>query len=200
LSVGGAFLNGPTAHSRSRRSVRRLPLYAMPRFSIVIITAVAGFIITAVAGALLAVAPLEMFRPWSGGRVPHATQATASVPASNAVVVDVDRSRKGDRLSVPHAANTDVTFPESSVEPGEGSIVGDRFERVLLGVGPVPGSTIILKTITVQKPIALQTIPVLVPPKVFEIERGRPSPAQPITCESHPIISSSDRLVGPCYA
>jgi hypothetical protein len=168
-------------------------VYAMPRFSI--------FIITAVAGALLAVAPLEMFPPWSGGQVPHSTRATTSVPASNAVVVDVVRSRKGDRLSVTHAANTDVSFREVSVEPADRSIVGDRFERVLIGVGPVPGSTIILKTIAVQKPIVLQTIPVLVPPKVFEIERGRPSPAQPITCESHPaLIPTSDRLLGPCYA
>jgi len=116
-------------------------MYAMPRFSI--------FIITGVAGALFAVAPLDMFRPWSGGPVPHATVSSA----------------------------------------------------FSLGSVPAPGSTIILKTIAVQKSIVLRTIPVLVPPKVFEIERGRPSPAQPITCESHPtIVSAADRLLGPCYA
>jgi hypothetical protein len=113
-------------------------MYAMPRFSI--------FIITGVAGALFAVAPPDMFRPWSGGPVPHATVSSA------------------------------------------------------FSLGSVP-ATIILKTIAVQKPIVLRTIPVLVPPRVFEIERGRPSPAQPITCESHPtIVSAADRLLGPCYA
>jgi hypothetical protein len=168
-------------------------MYAMPRISM--------FIITGVAAALPAVVPLEMSRPWSCGQVPDATRATTNTPVSNAVVFDVDRSRNGDRLSVPHPADTDVTFPAGSVEPADRSIIGDRFQRVLLEVDPAPGSTIILKTIAVQKPIVLRMSPVLAPPRVFEIERGRPFPAQPITCESHPtIISASDRLLGPCYA
>ena len=172
-------------------------MYAMPRLSI--------FIIAAIVAGLLAVAPLEMLWPWSGGQVPPqvppATRATTSVPVSNAVVLDIDRSRKGDRLAVPHAADTDVTSPVESVEPADTSIVRDRFDRALFGVGPAPGSTIILKTIAVQKPIVLQTIPALVPPRVFDIERRRPSPARPITCGAHlTIIQTSDRLLGSCYA
>jgi hypothetical protein len=86
-----------------------------------------------------------------------------------------------------------------SVEPADRSIVRDRFERALLEV-PVPGTTIILKNAAVQKPIVLQTIPVLVPPKVFDIDRDRPSPAQPIACEAKTIDPILGRLVGPCYA
>jgi hypothetical protein len=169
-------------------------MYAMPRFS--------SFIITGIVAGLPAIHSFEFPQgPWSAGQVPLHSAATK---AANSDVIEVIRSRKGDRLSVAYAANTEVTESVGPVEFTEGSILyRNHSGRLLFRSDSVTNTLIVLKNVAVPESIVRHTIGLPVQTKNFGIDQSKPASAPLVGCEALASLLADPtlrHLIGRCFS